>query len=145
MGMSLSSKTKVTAASSKKPHLFTFSQLFRIDGRNDKFCYSDNSRCMPYRRPVNENIEKICSKRMFTCFYVMEPNRYHVLKRNHYLAGSRALPWRHRSWYWNSTQHCFPILDSNVLELEEFYWMSAIWYIMSTVKSLKLSKKICLP
>ena len=144
--MSLSSKTKVTAVPSKKPRLFTFSQLIRIYGRNDKFCYSDNSRCMPYRRPVNENIEKICSKRMFTCLYVMEPNRYHVLKRNQYLAGSRALPAM-------KTQVMILKFHTALLP-NSWFQRTRVRRILLNVSHLiynehrekpKLSKKICLP
>ena len=41
---------------------------------------------------------------------------------NIWLATVPCLPWRHRSCYWNSTQHCFPILVPKELALEEFYW-----------------------
>lgn len=144
--MSLSSKIKVTAVPSKKTPLFTFSQLTRIYERKDKSCYSDNSRYMPYRWSVTKNIEKVCSKRMFACSYVMKPNRYHALKRNQYLAGDRALPT-------TETQVMLlkfhtaprPSSCSQWTSIRIILLMSIIWYIMSTSGKHKVSKKICLP
>lgn len=144
--MSLSSKVKVTAVPSKKTPLFTFSQLTRMYERKDKSRYSDNSRYMPYRWSVTKNIEKICSKRMFACSYVMKPNKYHALKRNQYLAGNRAL-------LTMETQVTLLKFHTALLHNSYSQWtsiriillMSIIWYIMSTSEKHKVSKKICLP
>ena len=144
--MSLSSNIKVTSVPSKKTPLFTSSQLSRIYERKDQSCYSDNSRYMPYRWSVTKNIEKICSKRMFACSYVMKPNRYHALKRNQYLAGNSALlTMETQVMLLKFYTALLPNSCSQRTSIRRILLMSIIWYIMSTSEKHKVSKKICLP
>lgn len=121
--------------------LFTLSQLIRIYERDVKSHYSDNSRvCLTGGLLLKTWKSSVLNECLLVYMWQSQ-------------TGTRPCKtitgwWQGPAFHGDTghdleipAQYHFPILAPNELALEEFSWMSIIWYIMSTSGKLKLSKK----